>query len=77
MAGRRGKSYREAFTGSLKVGDRVKDLNVMAYTNIDGRDPILGGYGYVREVDHVEKLYWVRFDDGHENSRGENELRKL
>jgi hypothetical protein len=32
--------------------------------------------GTVREVWTADKLYRVRFDDGHENTRGENELRE-
>jgi hypothetical protein len=77
MAGRQRRSHRDSFTGALKVGDRVRDLNVRWYTDIDGRDPQTGGVGVIREVRTGDKLYWIRFDDGHENARGEHELEKL
>lgn len=64
------------FTGRLKVGDGVRDLNVRWYTDRDGRDPVSGGVGTVAAVDRRESLYWVRFDDGHENTRREDELAK-
>jgi len=70
-------SYVDSFTGKLRVGDRVRDLNGKWYTDIDGRDPVTGTVGVVKEVWPEDKLYWVRFDDGHENTRGENELWKL
>lgn len=73
----RKKTCSESFTGALKVGDRVRDLNVKWYTDRDGRDPVSGGVGVIEEVCHREKVYWVLFDDGHDNARGEHELQKI
>jgi hypothetical protein len=73
----RRKVGRESFTGKFKVGDRVRDLNVKWYTDIDGRDPVKGGVGVIKEVWTENKLYWVKFNDGHENTRGEHELQKI
>jgi hypothetical protein len=57
VAGKRDTGYRKAFTGKLKVGDRVRDLNGKWYTDIDGRDPVTGTVGTVREVWTADKLY--------------------
>lgn len=73
----RKKIGRESFTGALRVGDRVKDLNVKWYTDRDGRDPVAGGVGVIEQVQWSEKSYWVRFDDGHDNARFESELQKI